>query len=112
MVEQAAKLVLRQPANRMQQREWHIVPNDGRLLQQVPAWPAMHRYAQRDGLHRGRHLGAGERPCKAVAPAYPSSTAVSTNLRTISSTKNGFPLVRSTRKLFRLDRLSSEPNTA
>ena len=35
IVEQAAKLVLCQPANRMQEREWDVVPNDGRLLQQV-----------------------------------------------------------------------------
>src|SRR5262249_61682150 len=72
MVQQGAKLVLWQPANCMQEGGWHIVPDYGGLLQQMLSSCGQcvdtrgeHR------LYRGRNLGAGERPRKAVAAAPP-----------------------------------------
>ena len=52
-------------------------------------------------LHRGRDLDARRTAAPGdSSPRAPSSTPVSTSDRTISSMKNGFPLARSTRKLF------------
>ena len=71
-VEQAAKLGLCQPANRMQEGKCHVVPDYGRLLQQVLSGGGQRVDTRsEDRLHRGRNLGAGERPGKAVAAAYP-----------------------------------------
>jgi len=56
----------------MQEGEWHIVPDYGRLLQQVLGSRGQRVDTRGEHrLHRGRNLGAGERPRKAVAAAHP-----------------------------------------
>src|SRR5262245_60483604 len=56
----------------MQERKWHVVSNDRCLLQQVLGGGGQRvNTRSEDGLYRGGDLGAGERPRKAVAAAYP-----------------------------------------
>src|SRR5262249_2211498 len=71
MLKQATKLVLGQPANCIQEGEWHLVPDYGRLLQQVLGGGGQRVDTRsEDRLHCGRDLGAGERPRNSVA-GYP-----------------------------------------
>ena len=70
IVEQTAKLVLCQPADCMQEGEWDVVSNDGRLLQQALLGGGQRVDTRSEHrLHRGRDLDARERPRKAVAAA-------------------------------------------
>ena len=102
IVEKAVKRFLRMPANSMQQSEWDVLSDDRRLFQQAflddgqgVDTGSQHR------AHSGRDLNAREWPRQAVAAAGAFEHAGIEQARTISSTKNGFPLARSTRKLFR-----------
>ena len=54
----------------MQEGEWDVVPDDGRLLQEVLVGRRQRVDTRSENcLHRGRDLDTGERPRKAVAAA-------------------------------------------
>ena len=70
IVEQTAKLVVRQPANCVQEGKWDVVSNDGRFLQQVLVGSRQRvNTRSEDCLHRRRDLDSRRRPRKLVAAA-------------------------------------------
>src|SRR5436190_338050 len=70
IVEQTAKLVLFESANCLQEGEWDVVSDYGRLLQQVLVGGGQRVDTRsEDCPHRGRDLGARERPRNAVTAA-------------------------------------------
>jgi hypothetical protein len=71
IVQETAKLALRQPTNCMQEGERCIMSNHRRLVQQALLGGGQRVDTRsEDRLHRRRDLGAGERPGKPIATAY------------------------------------------
>ena len=95
VVEPAAERLVRQLGDRLEQRERHVLADDGGDLEEALVLRGEPVDARRqDRLDRGRDLDRLDRLRQPVAPRSPASAFVSTSVRTLSSRKNGFPRSR------------------
>ena len=91
-VEPAAERLVRQIGDRLEQRERHVLADDGGDLQQVFVFRREPVDARRQHhLDRGRDLDRLDRLRQPILARSPASAFVSTSVRTVSSRKNGLP---------------------
>ena len=99
--------------NGPEQGQGHLRANHGSGLEQAfllrgQAVDACCQY----GLHRRRNLCGRRGLARRYAPGSPTSTPVSTRVRTLSSRKKGLPSVRAIKSCVRGARLGSSPSRA
>src|SRR5215813_10391848 len=91
----------------------HVLPDDGGGLKEAFVLDRQSVDACRqDCLRRGRDLPRLRRLHQPIRPRSPTSTWVSTRVRTLSSRKNGFPSVRAISARLSGERVSSFPRSA
>ena len=122
LVEELGRLQVRQTAvqrrlgqlgNGLQQGQRHLRADDrGRLQEPLLLGRQAVDARRQHRLHRGGHLEAGEGCARRYAPGAPTSTPVSTRVRTLSSRKKGLPSVRAINSCVSGARLGSSPSSA